>query len=270
MHVAAIPQRAEQEAHVDADALRALRRRWQGILKICRFLACFRSASIFPIAPSPTFAAKFCGNWARASSVRACSAGAPHRHRRRQPGHCEYRDHHARGRGLLEIARRAARSFSPPWAATAAQPPKAKPTCWRTTAFTKPPWTVRWSARWMWFPPAGHREGIETFMDRSAFESDGVMLIGRVKWHTDFSGKLESGLFKMTAIGLGKFAGAQRYHVLRLQARPGARHPHRGTPGDHLGQDPGRPGHSRRRQSQHRPDQPRCLPTRWSGPMRNC
>jgi hypothetical protein len=56
-------------------------------------------------------------------------------------------------------------------------------------------------------------EGIETFMDRSAFESDGVMLIGRVKWHTDFSGKLESGLFKMTAIGLGKFAGAQRYHV---------------------------------------------------------
>jgi len=56
-------------------------------------------------------------------------------------------------------------------------------------------------------------EGIETFMDRTAFESDGVMVIGRVKWHTDFSGKLESGLFKMTAIGLGKFAGAQRYHA---------------------------------------------------------
>jgi len=56
-------------------------------------------------------------------------------------------------------------------------------------------------------------EGIETFMDRAAFESDGVMLIGRVKWHTDFSGKLESGLFKMMAIGLGKFAGAQRYHI---------------------------------------------------------
>src|SRR5271170_916777 len=56
-------------------------------------------------------------------------------------------------------------------------------------------------------------EGIETYLDRSAFESDGVMLIGRVKWHTDFAGKLESGLFKMTAIGLGKFAGAQRYHV---------------------------------------------------------
>jgi hypothetical protein len=56
-------------------------------------------------------------------------------------------------------------------------------------------------------------DGIEAFMDRNAYESDGVMLIGRVKWHTDFSGKIESGLFKMMAIGLGKFAGAQRYHT---------------------------------------------------------
>ncbi|MDX2151060.1 MAG: hypothetical protein SFV54_10015 [Bryobacteraceae bacterium] len=56
-------------------------------------------------------------------------------------------------------------------------------------------------------------EGMEAFMDRAAYESDGVMLIGRVKWHTDFAGKIESGLFKMMAIGLGKFAGAQRYHT---------------------------------------------------------
>jgi hypothetical protein len=55
-------------------------------------------------------------------------------------------------------------------------------------------------------------EGIEAFMDRAAYESDGVMLVGRVKWHTDFAGKIESGLYKMMAIGLGKFAGAQRYH----------------------------------------------------------
>src|SRR5580693_1617915 len=56
-------------------------------------------------------------------------------------------------------------------------------------------------------------DGIEAFMDREAYNSDGVMLIGRVKWHTDFAGKIESGLFKMMAIGLGKFAGAQRYHA---------------------------------------------------------
>ncbi len=56
-------------------------------------------------------------------------------------------------------------------------------------------------------------DGIEAFMDRVAYDSDGVMLVGRVKWHTDFAGKIESGLFKMMAIGLGKFAGAQRYHA---------------------------------------------------------
>ena len=56
-------------------------------------------------------------------------------------------------------------------------------------------------------------DGIEAFMDKAAYDSDGVMLVGRVKWHTDFAGKIESGLFKMMAIGLGKFAGAQRYHA---------------------------------------------------------
>jgi hypothetical protein len=56
-------------------------------------------------------------------------------------------------------------------------------------------------------------DGIEAFMDREAYESDGVMLVGRVKWHTDYAGKIESGLFKMMAIGLGKFAGARRYHT---------------------------------------------------------
>jgi hypothetical protein len=56
-------------------------------------------------------------------------------------------------------------------------------------------------------------EGIQTYMDRSAYQSDGVLLVSRVKWHTDFAGKIESGLFKMMAIGLGKFAGAQRYHT---------------------------------------------------------
>jgi len=56
-------------------------------------------------------------------------------------------------------------------------------------------------------------EGIETFIDKQAYESDGIFLVSRVKWHTDFSGALESGLFKMMAIGLGKFAGARQYHT---------------------------------------------------------
>jgi hypothetical protein len=56
-------------------------------------------------------------------------------------------------------------------------------------------------------------EGIDTFMDKNAYDADGVFLVARVKWHTDFAGNIESGLFKMMAIGLGKFAGAQKYHT---------------------------------------------------------
>ncbi|MDX2269435.1 MAG: hypothetical protein NW208_15125 [Bryobacter sp.] len=56
-------------------------------------------------------------------------------------------------------------------------------------------------------------EGITAYLDKAAYDSAGIMLIGRVKWHTDFAGAIESGLYKMMAIGLGKFAGAQYYHT---------------------------------------------------------
>lgn len=56
-------------------------------------------------------------------------------------------------------------------------------------------------------------EGIEAFLDKHASGADGIMLVGRVKQHTDFMGKIESGLFKMMAIGLGKWAGAKNYHT---------------------------------------------------------
>jgi hypothetical protein len=56
-------------------------------------------------------------------------------------------------------------------------------------------------------------EGIITYVSRDAYEADGIFLVGRVKAHTDFSGKIESGLLKMMAIGLGKLAGARQYHT---------------------------------------------------------
>ena len=56
-------------------------------------------------------------------------------------------------------------------------------------------------------------DGIEVFMDAAAHGAEGVMIIGRVKWHTNFNGRIESGLMKMMAIGLGKFTGAQKYHT---------------------------------------------------------
>lgn len=50
------------------------------------------------------------------------------------------------------------------------------------------------------------------FMDRNAFEADGVIVVNRVKPHTDFHGKYESGLVKMCVIGLGKHEGALEIH----------------------------------------------------------
>lgn len=54
--------------------------------------------------------------------------------------------------------------------------------------------------------------GIPACMDRLAWESDGVFLINRVKWHTTFDAPIESGLVKMAATGLGKLQGAADYH----------------------------------------------------------
>jgi hypothetical protein len=55
--------------------------------------------------------------------------------------------------------------------------------------------------------------GIPVYMDRNAHAADGgVVLINRIKTHTDFKGDIESGLMKMAAIGLGKQAQALVLH----------------------------------------------------------
>ncbi len=55
-------------------------------------------------------------------------------------------------------------------------------------------------------------DGIPIHFDRHAFEADRVVVVNRVKPHTGFVGEIESGLFKMMMIGLGKHAGAGVYH----------------------------------------------------------
>src|SRR5262245_47347366 len=54
--------------------------------------------------------------------------------------------------------------------------------------------------------------GEPVYWDRNAFESDGVVTISRIKPHTDFRGSFESGIMKMTVIGLGKRDGAAQHH----------------------------------------------------------
>lgn len=55
-------------------------------------------------------------------------------------------------------------------------------------------------------------DGMPVYLDRNAASADGIVVINRVKKHTDFHGELESGLMKMTCIGLGKKAQADLVH----------------------------------------------------------
>ncbi len=48
--------------------------------------------------------------------------------------------------------------------------------------------------------------------DKNALAADGVVTVSRIKPHTDFRGKFESGIMKMLAIGLGKRHGADQHH----------------------------------------------------------
>jgi hypothetical protein len=58
----------------------------------------------------------------------------------------------------------------------------------------------------------GEALGMPVWLDRIAAEADWIGLVNRVKPHTDFKGSIESGLFKMMTIGLGKYRGAIQYH----------------------------------------------------------
>lgn len=55
-------------------------------------------------------------------------------------------------------------------------------------------------------------EGMPVFVDRYAYNADGIILCGRVKAHTAFRGPYESGILKMSVIGLGKQHGAEHVH----------------------------------------------------------
>ncbi len=62
-------------------------------------------------------------------------------------------------------------------------------------------------------------DGVAANWGVEALRSDGVVVINRVKPHTDFGGPFGSGILKMIAIGLGKQAGASACH--RAAARLG-------------------------------------------------
>lgn len=54
--------------------------------------------------------------------------------------------------------------------------------------------------------------GDTVFWDKNAWEADAVVTVSRVKAHTDFRSRYESGIVKMLVIGLGKRDGAAQHH----------------------------------------------------------
>src|SRR5712664_372243 len=58
----------------------------------------------------------------------------------------------------------------------------------------------------------GEALGLPVWLEKGAAGADWVCLVNRIKPHTDFKGTIESGLFKMMTIGLGKYKGAIQYH----------------------------------------------------------
>ncbi len=50
------------------------------------------------------------------------------------------------------------------------------------------------------------------YWDKNALGADAVVTISRIKPHTDFRGRFESGIAKMLVIGLGKREGASQHH----------------------------------------------------------
>ena len=57
-------------------------------------------------------------------------------------------------------------------------------------------------------------DGTPVYCDKYAAESDGIVILNKVKPHTDFRGKHESGMAKMCAIGLAKHKGASMFHMM--------------------------------------------------------
>ena len=60
-------------------------------------------------------------------------------------------------------------------------------------------------------------DGAPVFCSVEALGADGIVVVNRVKPHTDFSGQLGSGLLKMCVIGLGKRTGAAAMHLAASQ-----------------------------------------------------
>jgi hypothetical protein len=63
----------------------------------------------------------------------------------------------------------------------------------------------------------GRAEGnVPVYADRAAVDADHILLVNRVKEHTEYMGDTESGILKMAVVGLGRQPGAETMHRLAV------------------------------------------------------
>ena len=61
------------------------------------------------------------------------------------------------------------------------------------------------------------RFGTPVLIDKNLLKADKIIIVNRIKPHTDFEGEIESGLIKMMVIGMGKPKGALMVHRLTIK-----------------------------------------------------
>jgi Lactate racemase N-terminal domain len=59
--------------------------------------------------------------------------------------------------------------------------------------------------------------GTPVLIDKNLHKADKIIVVNRIKPHTDFKGEIESGLIKMMAIGMGKQKGSLMVHRLTIK-----------------------------------------------------
>lgn len=62
--------------------------------------------------------------------------------------------------------------------------------------------------------------GLSAYINKNVYETQGVIVINRIKPHTALTGEIQSGLLKMCVVGLGGPSGAKQFHSLGVSQLP--------------------------------------------------
>jgi hypothetical protein len=57
---------------------------------------------------------------------------------------------------------------------------------------------------------------VPVYADKAAVEADHILIVNRIKEHTEYIGETESGILKMAVVGLGRQLGAESMHQLAV------------------------------------------------------